>query len=169
MRLPADAVLIVVAGQEAISDCAPAVEANLASLVAAWRKEGLPAIPVRLGSRSGAPGEACATPPEGERVSAAGAASAFAATELEASLDDAGATTLVLCGALGCVEATARDAGALGYQVFIPLDACWPAVRLVDHAAARIRRAGAAVVDTRATLAAADLAKARQRRERRNP
>ncbi len=115
--------------------------------------------------RAGSPFKACATPLADETVVDVGAAGAFSETGLESLLDEAGATTLVLCGALNAVEPTARDAGNLGYHVFIPLDACWPASSPADPAAGRLRRDGAAVVDTAATLDAAATAKARQRRE----
>ncbi len=144
MRLPADATLIVVGAGEAME--APRDEpheANIASLVAAWRKEGLPVVSARV----------------------AGAASAFAEAGLERLLDDSGATTLVLCGALAGVEPTARDAESLGYHVFIPIDACGSAAHPADAAIAALRQAGAVVVDTAAALAAATTAKARQRRE----
>lgn len=169
LRLPADATLIVIGAQEAVGDrrssAAASVEANLASLIAAWRKHGLPLVHVRLDNAPAAPFEACATPLDGETV--IGAGSGFAGSELERMLDDAGATTLVLCGALSAVEPTARDAGDLGYQTFVPFDACWPAANFADPAA-RLRRVGAAVVDTTAALAAAPTAKARQRGEPRN-
>ena len=173
LRLPADATLIVVGAQEAVGPrrygggCPTGVEANLASLIAAWRKQGLPLIHVRLDNAPGAPFKVWATPLDGETVIGAGGG-AFAGSELEGMLDDAGATTLVLCGALSAVEPTARDAGDLGYQTFIPFDACWPAASFADPAAARLRRVGATVVDTTAALAAAATAKARQRGERRN-
>lgn len=144
MRLPADATLIVLgAGEAAESPRDDFCRAHLASLIAAWRKEGLPVVHARP----------------------AGAASAFAGTGLEGSLDDFGATTLVLCGALDAVEPTARDAGGLGYHVFVPIDACGPAAHPADVAIGALRRAGAVVVDAAATLAAAATAKARQRRE----
>ena len=167
MRLPADATLIVVGAQEAIERPCPSVrdgrsvEANLASLIAAWRKEGLPVVHVRLDGASESPFEACGAPLQGETVIDASAESAFAGSGLEGLLDDAGATTLVLCGALNAVEPTARDAGDLGYQIFIPFDACWPAA----SAAARLSRETAAVVDTAAALNAAATAKMLERRE----
>ena len=53
MRLPADAVLIVIDVQEAIDDPRwgprnnPQAEANIAALIAAWRAEDLPIVHVR--------------------------------------------------------------------------------------------------------------------------
>ena len=93
-------------------------------------------------------------------------------------LDDIGATTLVICGVLtqNSVEATARHAGNLGYQVFVVGDACW-AVDKTDlrgrrwlaedvHALSLAHLDGeyARVVDAAATLRAAAAAKVRQRR-----
>ena len=169
MRLPADATLIVVGAQQALEHCLSAGdgrEANLASLIAAWRKERLPIVHARFDSSASASGKAfVAKPVDGETAIAADAAQAFFQTELERLLEDAGVTTLVLCGVLSAVEQTARDAENLGYRVFIPLDACWPAASPADPAMAFLGRGGAALVDTAATLAAAAAAKARQRRE----
>jgi nicotinamidase-related amidase len=165
LRLPADGTLIVAGAQEAMSADRPhGVEANLALLVAAWRKEGLPVVHVRLDSAPAASFEARPTPLEGETVVDAGPAGAFVGSALEILLDDAGATTLVVCGALSAVEQTARDAGGLGYQVFVPFDACWPASP-TGPVFDRLSRAGATVVDTALALGAAATAKARQRRE----
>ena len=176
MRLPADATLIVIDAQEAIGDPRPAprdqsdAEAKIAALIAAWRAEGLPIVQVRpnsIGSEApdapDPPGhrfEPCALPPEGEWVIGRSADSAFAETDLEALLDDIGATTLVLCGALASnsLGATARHAGSLGYAVFVVADACRVgAFRPADDANARI-------VDAATALDAAATAKARQRR-----
>ncbi|HZZ59569.1 MAG TPA: isochorismatase family protein [Roseiarcus sp.] len=171
MRLPADATLIVVGAQDSIEGRLSKgggrrVEANLASLIAAWRKEDLPIVQAYLDSAPSASFKpSAATPVDGEAAIAAGAAGAFFKTEPGSLLEDAGVTTLVLCGALSAVEQTARDAENLGYRIFIPLDACWPAASPADPAIARLSREGAAVVDTAATLSAAAMAKARQRRD----
>ena len=193
MRLPADAVLIVIDVQEAIDDprWGPRnnleAEANIAALIAAWRAEGLPLVHVRHDSVDPAspyaphgPGhrfKRCAAPLDGEPVIGKSANSAFVGTALEDRLDDLGATTLVLCGALtpNSVEATARHAGNLGYQVFVVADACW-AVDKIDlrgkrwpaedvHALSLAHLHGeyGSVVDTATTLRAAATAKARQR------
>jgi nicotinamidase-related amidase len=194
MRLPADAVLIVIDLQEAIDDprWGPrnnlSAEANIAALIAAWRAEGLPLVHVRHDSveagspnAPNAPGHAfkpCAAPLAGETVIGKNANSAFVGTELEALLDEIGATTLVICGVLtpNSVEATARHAGNLGYQVFVVADACW-AVDKVDlrgkrwpaedvHALSLAHLEGeyASVVDAATTVRAATIAKARPRR-----
>ena len=194
MRLPADAVLIVIDVQEAIDDPRwgarnnPEAEANIAALIAAWRAESLPLVHVRHDSVDPAspyaphgPGhrfKRCAAPLDGETVIGRHANSAFIGAGLEGLLDELGATTLVVCGALtpNSVEATARHAGNLGYQVFIVADACW-AVDKVDlrgkhwpaedvHALslAHLHGENGSVVDTTTTLRAAAAAKARQRR-----
>jgi nicotinamidase-related amidase len=194
MRLPADAVLIVIDMQEAIDDprWGPRnnleAEANIAALIAAWRAESLPLVHVRHDSVDPAspyaphgPGhrfKRCAAPLDGETVIGKNANSAFIGAGLEGLLDELGATTLVLCGALtpNSVEATARHAGNLGYQVFVVADACW-AVDKVDlrgkrwpaedvHALSLAHLQGeyGSVVDTATTLLAAATAKARQRR-----
>jgi nicotinamidase-related amidase len=194
MRLPADAVLIIIDVQEAIDDPRwgprnnPEAEANIAALIAAWRAESLPLVHVRHDSVDPhspyapyGPGhrfKRCAAPLDGEAVIGKSANSAFVGTALEDVLDDLGATTLVVCGVLtpNSVEATARHAGNLGYQVFIVADACcavdsvdlrgerWPAEEDV-HALSLAHLHGeyGSVVDTATTLRAASAAKARQR------
>jgi nicotinamidase-related amidase len=193
MRLPADATLIVIDVQEAIDDARwgprnnPSAEDNIARLIARWRAEGLPLIHVRHDSvepnspyAPGAPGhrfKSCATPFEGERVVSKSANSAFIRPDLEAALDEIGATTLAICGVLtsNSVEATARHAGNLGYQTFVVSDACWtvdkvdlrgrrwPAEDVHALSLAHLNGEYASVVDTSATLIAAAAAKARQR------
>jgi nicotinamidase-related amidase len=66
---------------------------GVAPLVAAWGQERLPILRVD---------------PD-----------AFAASDLEAALDELGATTLVLSGAGDATLATARDAAARGFRVFL--------------------------------------------------
>src|SRR5271156_6584201 len=183
MRLPADAVLIVIDLQEAIDDPRFGArnnlnaEANIAALIAAWRAERLPLVHVA----PDAPGhrfKPCAAPLDGETVIGRSAMSAFVGTGLEGLLDELGATTLVICGALtpSAVEATARHGGDLGYQVFVIGDACWAVeetdlrgkVWLADdvHALSLAHLQGeyASVVGAATTLRAAAAAKARQRR-----
>ena len=105
------------------------------------------------------------------------AASAFIGSDLEAKLDDVGATTLVLCGALGthALEASARHAVDLGYQLFVVADACravdavdltarlWSAEELRALVLANLKGETATIVDVATTLRAAATAKARQR------
>ena len=177
MRLPADAVLIIVEAQESIdprlvAGHASAADENIAALVAAWRAEGLPLA--HVGRRPPALSHA---PPDGEILVAGDATSAFVGTALEAGLDELGATTLVICGALAtqALEASARHAADLGYQVFVVADACrpadaldlngrlWPAEDVRALVLARLSEA-AAIVDAATALRAAATAKARQRR-----
>jgi nicotinamidase-related amidase len=192
MRLPADGTLIVIGVQEAAGDprFGPRnnldAEANIAALIAAWRTQGLPLVHVsqnalsRVSPSAQAGGfKACAAPIDGEPVISATTSDAFAGTDLEALLDDIGATTLVLCGAFtsNSVETTARHAGSLGYQAFVVADACWTVDktdlrgrlwRAEDvHALSLAHLHGeyATVVETAAALCAAETARTRQRRE----
>ena len=179
MRLPADAVLLVIDAPEALDGphpdvCAcPEVEKNIAALIAAWRTEGLPLA--HLGRQ---PGDSPFSPLDGEIVIVRNATSAFVGADLEARLDELGATTLVLCGTLAthALEASARHAGDLGYQVFVVADACravdtadlggrlWLAEDVRTLALARLKGETATIVDVATTLRAAATAKARQRR-----
>ena len=145
---------------------------NIAALVAAWRAEGLP-----LAHVGRQPGGSPLPPLEGEIVIVRNATSAFVGADLEARLDEVGATTLVLCGALAthALEASARHAADLGYQVFVVADACravdtadlrgrlWPAEDVRALALARLKGETATIVDAATTLRAAATAKARQR------
>ena len=179
MRLPADAVLMVVDAEDASDDPHPGAggrpeaDRNIAALIAAWRAEGLPlALVGRQSVRANGQRD-------GETVIVRGAMSAFAGTRLEERLDELGATTLVLCGALAthALEATARHAGDLGYRVFVVADAClpaeavdlkgrsWPAEDVRALTLARLEGETAAIVDSATALGAAAAAKARQRRQ----
>ena len=134
MRLPADAVLIVVdaAGVRSIR-ARPAPRAR--GRRATSRPSSPPGGPrvCRSPISAGIRPPRRHPPPDGEIVVAGDATSAFVGTALEARLDELGATTLVLCGALAthALEASARHAADLGYQVFVVADACW-AVDAVD-------------------------------------
>jgi nicotinamidase-related amidase len=178
MRLPADAVLLIIDAQAVgdprhDADEDREVEKAIAALVAAWRAEALPLA--HVGRQTIIP----AIPPlDGEIVIVRNATSAFVGADLEARLDDLGATTLVLCGPLGTegLEASARHAADLGYQVFVVADACWAAdtvdlrgrlwpaedVRALELS--RLKGETATIVDVATTLRAAATAKARQRR-----
>lgn len=170
MRLPADAVLMVV---DAEGDPREAADSRIAALIAAWRAEGLPIV--HAGRRSALAARAR----DGETVIASEAMSAFVGAELEDKLDELGATTLVFCGTLAThsLEATARHAGDLGYQVFVVADAClpaeavdfrgrsWPAEDVRALALARLQGETAAIVDSATAIQAAATAKARQRRK----
>src|SRR6202042_2003760 len=179
MRLPADAVLLIIDAQQAVAGprpgvgACPDVETNIAPLVAAWRTEGLPLAHVGR-QPAGSP----LPPLEGEIVIVRHATSAFVGGDLAASLDELGATTLVLCGALAthALEASARHAADLGYQVFVVADACraadtvdlrgrlWPAEDVRAAALAHLEGETATIVDVATSLRAAATAKARQRR-----
>jgi nicotinamidase-related amidase len=185
MRLPADAVLLIIDAQEPVdgprqgaADAAE-VETNIAALVAAWRAEGLPLA--HVGRRPIVPASALAIPPlDGEIVMVRNATSAFVGADLEARFDELGATTLVLCGTLAthALEASARHASDLGYQVFVVADAChaadaldlrgrlWPAEDVRALTLAHLKGETATIVDIATTLRAAAMAKARQRRSR---
>src|ERR1700678_882869 len=179
MRLPADAVLLIIDAQEALDGPRPGggdgadVEKNIAALITAWRSEGLPLAHVDR-QPAGSP----LPPLDGEIVIVRNATSAFVGADLETRLDELGATTLVLCGALGthALEASARHAADLGYQVFVVADAClaadvvdlsgrlWPAQDVRALAMAHLKGETATIVDAATTLRAAAMAKARQRR-----
>jgi nicotinamidase-related amidase len=171
MRLPADAALIVIDGPVAGPRNNPRAEDAIALLLQAWRAEALPVVHVRsaLGHEF--------KPEAGEAIVAKTTSDAFTGTELEARLDDFGATTLVVCGALthNSVETSVRAAASLGYRVFVVADACW-ARDVVDllgrnwgaeavHwlSLTHIHREFARVVALRTALEAAGQAKLRQR------
>jgi nicotinamidase-related amidase len=185
MRLPADAVLLIIDAHEAIDDPrhaagdVPAADQNIAALIAAWRAEGLPLAHVgRQPTASAAPLSLAIRPLDGEIVIVRNATSAFVGADLEAKLDELGATTLVLCGTLAtqALEASARHAGDLGYQVFVVADACraadmvdlrgrlWPAEDVRALSLAHLKGETASIVDVATALRAAATAKARQRR-----
>jgi nicotinamidase-related amidase len=185
MRLPADAVLLIIDAEQAVSGPrrgdhdAPEVETNIAALIAAWRVEGLPLAHVGRQPSGSASDIAPTVPPlDSEIVVIRNATSAFVGADLEARLDELGATTLVLCGALSthALEASARHAADLGYQVFIVADACqaadavdlrarlWPAEDVRALALAHLKGETATIVDAATALRAVATAKARQRR-----
>jgi nicotinamidase-related amidase len=179
MRLPADAVLLIIDAQEAVegprqgAGDGPLVERNISALVGAWRAERLP-----LAHVGRQPAGFHLAPLGGEIVITRSVTSAFIGSDLEASLDELGATTLVLCGTLTshALEASARHASDLGYQLFVVADACqaadtvdlrgrlWPAEDVRALALARLKGETATIVDVATTLRAASTAKARQRR-----
>jgi nicotinamidase-related amidase len=141
MRLPADATLIVVGAPDPAGDAT--ARANIAALIEAWRREDLPAVDARALD-----------------------AGPFDDGRLEARLEDLGATTLVLCGEDSAVDRAAREATALGFHAFVVRDACWR--NGASATAAGLGQSGA-VVDVATALAAAAVAKARQRRDGRRP
>ena len=112
-----------------------------------------------------------------ETIIGKSANSAFVGTGLEEALDEIGATTLVVCGALTnhSVEAAVRHGGDLGYRIFVVADACrtvekrdlagrlWPAADVHALSLANMHGECAAVVDSMTALRAAGMAKARRR------
>lgn len=183
MRLPPDAVLLIIDAEGAVDSPrhgvgeASEVETNITALVSAWRAEGLPLAHVRR--QPIAPASPFAISPlEGEIAMVRNATSAFVGVDLEARLDELGATTLVFCGTLAthALEASVRHAADLGYLVFVVADACraadaldhrgrlWPAEDVRALALAHLKGETATIVDVATTLRAAAAAKARQRR-----
>src|ERR1700722_2007429 len=196
MRLPCDAVLLLIDLQQAIGDPRfgprnnEGAEEIVEALLAAWRAEDLPIIHIRHDStaaaspyRPDAPGHAFlpqARPREGETIIGKSANSAFVATDLEAALDRLGATTLVVCGVLtnNSLEATVRHGGNLGYRVFVVADACWavdkrdlsgrlwPAADVHALSLANLQGEYAEIVSGAMALQAAAMANMRRRRQR---
>jgi nicotinamidase-related amidase len=194
MRLPCDATLIIIDVQEASDDACwgprnnQGAETVIAALLAAWRAEDLPIVHIRHDSieprspyRPDAPGhrfKALAQPLADERIVAKNANSAFIETRLEETLDEIGATTLVVCGVLthNSVETTVRHGGNLGYRIFVVSDACWavdkrdlagrlwPAADVHALSLAHMHGEYAQVVDSEMTLRAVALANVRRRR-----
>jgi nicotinamidase-related amidase len=137
------AALIVIDLQKAIDHPSwgvrnnPEAEANIASLLAAWRTAGWPVYHIRHDStepqstyRPGQPGHDFkpeALPLAGEPVIAKRTNSAFIGTRLEARLRDAGHQTLVVAGVItnNSVEATVRMAGNLSFTTFLVEDAAF--------------------------------------------
>ncbi|NQE60817.1 isochorismatase family protein [Caulobacter sp. RHG1] len=113
----------------------PDAEANLAALLALWRREGWPVWHVRHDSvhatshyRPGQPLHAFrpgAEPLAGEPVIAKQTNSAFIGATLEADLKARGETRLVVAGVItnNSVEATVRMAGNLGFATWLVEDA----------------------------------------------
>lgn len=135
--------LIVVDVQKAIDDPSwgernnPEAERNIARLLAAWRERKLPIYHVRHDSteegstyRPGQPShefKAEAAPLPGETVVPKQVNSAFIGTNLEELLRSGGSRRIVIAGVItnNSVEATVRNAGNLGWEVFLAEDACW--------------------------------------------
>jgi nicotinamidase-related amidase len=181
--LPPDAVLLVIDVQKGMDRYTeeyhrnnPALEANLARLLDAWRASGRPVIYVQHLSklptsplRPGQPG--CEikdeiAPRAGEPVVQKSVNSAFIGTELEADLRGLGRSTLVLTGMQTnmCVSTTARMAGNLGFTTYVVSDATatfdnvgpdgrrWEAQLLHDVALADLHGEFATVLDTASVL-----------------
>jgi nicotinamidase-related amidase len=141
--LPRSTALLVIDMQNAIDDPKwgprnnPGAEANIAALLAAWRRDGRAIFHVRHDStfpdspyRPGQTGNAFKAevrPLPGETVIAKRTNSAFIGTELEAALRRGGHDALVVAGVLthNSVEATVRMAGNLGFATIVAADATW--------------------------------------------
>ncbi|WP_338728305.1 cysteine hydrolase family protein [Haladaptatus sp. DJG-WS-42] len=112
----------------------PDMEANLDTLLAAWREAGRPVFHVKHHStepdsplRPDQPGSALreGLAAAGEPVITKNVNSAFIGTDLESRLKTEGITTLVLAGLTTdhCVSTTARMAENLGFTVYVVADA----------------------------------------------
>lgn len=139
--LPTNTTLLVIDVQQGFLDVSwgprnnPGAEANIARLIAAWRRDGRPVRHVHHSSRSpagtffrgttGYEPKPQAAPASGEPVHVKGVNSAFIGTSLEQELRDAGVDTLVVVGLTTnhCVSTTVRMAGNLGFTVYLVEDA----------------------------------------------
>lgn len=111
----------------------PACEANITSLVDAWRQAGRPVVVVRHDStspgsplRPGQPGNDLRPGISGDVLITKSVNSAFYGDpDLHAWLTERGITRLTICGVTTnhCCETTARMAGNLGYDVTFVIDA----------------------------------------------
>ena len=113
----------------------PEAEANIARLIAAWRRSGRPIHHVHHTSQSptgkfrkGSDGHAPkpeGQPLEGERVHVKTVNSGFIGTGLEQALREGGSASLVIVGLTTnhCVSTTARMAGNLGFDTCVVEDA----------------------------------------------
>ncbi|WP_042443007.1 cysteine hydrolase family protein [Azospirillum sp. B510] len=149
--LPANTALLIIDVQKAIDDPRwhrvgprnnPQAEANISTLLTAWRAASRPIVHIRHESPNPAssysaigPGHAFkaeAMPLPGETVIAKQVHSAFIGTGLDEWLRGRGIATLVVAGVItnNSVEATVRMAGNLGYDVRLVADACFTFARL---------------------------------------
>lgn len=113
----------------------PDAEKNAGSLLFLWRAHQLPVFHVRHCSsiptsllhetNAGNAFNDLVAPAAGESVISKHVNSAFIGTDLQARLDKAAITTLVIAGLTTdhCVSTTARMAGNLGYTTFVVADA----------------------------------------------
>jgi nicotinamidase-related amidase len=119
----------------------PEAERNIALLLEAWRRGGLPVYHVRHDSRMPGstyrPGQEGnqfkpeAQPLPGETVIVKQTNSAFIGTGFEETLRQAGHNALVIAGVItnNSVEATVRMAGNLGFETYLVEDACFTYAR----------------------------------------
>lgn len=146
MQLSPAATLLIVDLQQAIDDPRwakdgprnnPDAEANIADLLAGWRRQTWPIVHIRHDSlekqstyRPGQPGNEFkpqARPLAGETVIAKRTNSAFIGTELERHLRSGDIASVVVAGVItnNSVEATVRMAGNLGFETILVEDACF--------------------------------------------
>jgi nicotinamidase-related amidase len=141
LTLPDNTALIVIDVQEGMDDPRrpprnnPAAEENMARLLAAWRGSDRPRFHVRHDAlepdhpfapgQPGHPIKAIVAPLPDEPIVVKHVNSAFIGTDLEAQLRAAGITAVVIVGLVAnyCVESTARMAGNLGFDTYVPADA----------------------------------------------
>lgn len=122
-----------------------AVAANAARLLARFREAGLPVVHVRHEMLSesapffvaGTPGaeiHPSVAPVAGEPVIVKHKANSFRDTALKETLDAAGVTAVVICGAMSqmCIDAGARAAADFGYSVTVAADACGAKEQVFD-------------------------------------
>lgn len=184
ISLPHNAALLVIDVQAGFDNPAwgprnnPGAEANIASLIAAWRAARAPIFHVFHDSpaatgllRPGTPANAPkpeAQPRDGERIYRKTVNSAFIGTRLEADLHANGIGTLVIVGLTTnhCVSTSARMAGNLGFETFVVADATAtfdranrdgrirPAADVHEAALSDLQDEFARIVDTQSVIAA---------------
>jgi nicotinamidase-related amidase len=135
--------LILIDIQQGFSDTAywggqrnnPCAELRASELLKVWRDNGLPVFHIRHFStnpfsplhetNAGNQFNKLVAPADGEPVISKNVNSAFIGTDLQARLDDAKITTLVIAGLTTdhCVSTTTRMAGNFGYKTFLVADA----------------------------------------------
>ncbi|MFD7868777.1 cysteine hydrolase family protein [Streptomyces sp. NPDC057682] len=150
MEIAGNAALVVVDVQVGFEEEAfwgprnnPGADDNIAGLIDAWQESGRPVVFVRHDSpkpgsplRAGYGGNDFKPYVEERRGRGAGAellvtksvnSAFYGSPDLRAWLDAAGVRQIVVAGIQTnmCVETTARMAGNLGYEVFVPLDATY--------------------------------------------
>jgi nicotinamidase-related amidase len=138
---------------------------NAARVLAAFRADGRPVVHVRHDFEPGGSIHASVAPIEGERVFTKTEVSCFNGTEVLAHLKKIGAEELVIVGMQThmCLEAAARAAHDLGFEVTVIGDACAtrdlrygdrtvPAADVHASTLATLDRTYARVVDTETFL-----------------